>query len=385
MVGVLSTGLLSSAAGYVLTRREPVTLTLATGSEPTGGGRNLLITLWNELHPDITIVPREINSTTQDQFAKFTENRADIYNLDVIHIRRFADAGRIAPIAPRNDISLLGPVRRACEMEDGSGRLWAIPFNSDVGMLYRRVTDKRAADREPELRDILALDGFIGQLDTIGAQTDEAFVINVLEHALAQDPLILDQDGVLSTSLTQWQGALKPLAEAMRSGRIKTRTSEEDTIRAFQQEHLRYMRNWPVWFPGVDREERARPDTAEIRLSRLPIGILGGQNLAVAADSPHREAAEQVIHFLTDTPAQKLLATYGFAPTGLDAYIDAQLKETAPHLAMVRDAIEDARPRPMTAGYAEFAERFKEHTYAYLHRGEQLTQRFVNDIQEALK
>ncbi|MEU4623162.1 hypothetical protein AB0G04_24710 [Actinoplanes sp. NPDC023801] len=86
MVGVLSTGLLSSAAGYVLTRRDPVTLTLATGAEPTGGGRNLLITLWNELHPDITIVPREINSTTQDQFAKFTENRADIYNLDVIHI-----------------------------------------------------------------------------------------------------------------------------------------------------------------------------------------------------------------------------------------------------------------------------------------------------------
>ncbi|MEU4623161.1 ABC transporter-binding protein [Actinoplanes sp. NPDC023801] len=270
-------------------------------------------------------------------------------------------------------------------MNDGSGRLWALPFNSDVGMLYRRITDKRAPDKEPELRDVLALDGFIGQLDTIGAQTDEAFVINVLEHALAQDPLILDPEGVLSTSLTQWQGALTPLADAMRSGRIKARVSEEDTIRAFQQEHLSYMRNWPVWYPGVDREERARPDTAEIRLSRLPIGILGGQNLAVASDSPHREAAEEVIHFLTDTPAQKLLATFGFAPTGLDAYIDAQLKETAPHLAMVRDAIEDARPRPMKAGYADFARLFKEHTYAYLHRGEQLTQRFVQDIQEALK
>ena len=49
------------------------------------------------------------------------------------------------------------------------------------------------------------------------------------------------------------------------------------------------------------------------------------------------------------------------------------------------DAIEDARPRPMTPGYAGFARLFKEHTYAYLHRGEQLTQRFVQDIQEALK
>ncbi|SDT66094.1 ABC-type glycerol-3-phosphate transport system, substrate-binding protein [Actinoplanes derwentensis] len=384
-VGVLSTGLLSSAAGYLYTRSDPVTLTLATGAEPTGGGRSLLINLWNRLNPDITIALKVINSTTQDQYEKFTESPADIYNLDIIHIQRFAEAGRITPIEPQNDISLLAPVRRACRTDDESGRLWAVPFNSDVGMLFRRITDKRVADPEPELRDVLKLNGFIGQLDTVGPQTDEAFVINVLEHALAQDPLILDQEGVLSTSLTQWQGALKPLAEALRSGRIQSRTNEEDTIRAFKQENLRYMRNWPVWYPSVDRDERTEPGTAEIRLSRLPTGILGGQNLAIDTDTPHRVAAEKVINFLTDTSAQKLLATYGFAPTGLDAYIDEDLKLSAPHLAMVRNAVEDARPRPMHPRYAEFAQRFKEHTYAYLRRGDPLTQRFVQDIQEVLK
>ena len=121
------------------------------------------------------------------------------------------------------------------------------------------------------------------------------------------------------------------------------------------------MRNWPVWFPGIDRAERAEPDTAEIRLGRLPAGILGGQCLAVASDSEHREEAETgVIHFLTDTPAQKLLATFGFAPTGLDAYIDAGLQNAAPQgLAMVRNAVEAARPRPPEPGYAAFAQRFK--------------------------
>ncbi|MDI6098152.1 ABC transporter-binding protein [Actinoplanes sp. NEAU-A12] len=385
MVGVLSAGLLSSAAGYLLTRREPVTLTLATGTEPTGGGRNLLINLWNNLNPDIRIVPRLVNSTTQDQYAGFTEGGADIYNLDVIHIPRFAAAGRITPIEPRNALSLLGPVRKVCQVDDDSGRLWAVPFNSDVGMLFRRITDKSLPDSEPELRDVLSRERFVGQLDTTGPLTDEAFVINVLEHALAQDPLILDPEGVLSTSLTQWQGALKPLAEALRSGRVLTRTTEAATIQAFEEENLSYMRNWPVWFPGVDRAERAEPGTAAIRLSRLPIGVLGGQSLAIDSDTPHRGAAEEVIRFLTDTPAQKLLATYGFAPTGRDAYFDEQLKEAEPHLGMVRNAIEEARPRPMKPGYLDFSQRFKEHTYAYLHRGEQLTQRFVRDIQEALK
>ncbi|GAA1625946.1 extracellular solute-binding protein [Actinoplanes couchii] len=385
MVGTLSTGLLSSAAGYLLTRHEPVRLTLVTGGEPTGGGRNLLITLWNQLNPDIFIDAKIVPSTTYDQVEKFVATDADIYNLDLIHIPRFVVEERIEPITPRGDLSLLAPVQRVCQVDDGSGRLWAVPFNSDVGMLFRRIIDKRVADPEPELKDVLKLDGFIGQLATVGPQTDEAFVINVLEHALAQDPLILDQEGVLSTSLSQWQSALAPLADAMRSGRIKANPSEEDTIRQFRQENLRYMRNWPVWFPSVDREERARPTTAEIRLSRLPVGILGGQSLAISKDTRYREAAEKVIRFLTDTAAQKLLATYGFAPPGLDAYIDEELKVSQPHLDMVRNAINDSRPRPMHPRYPEFAQRFKEHTYAYLHRGEALTQRFAQDIQEVLK
>ena len=385
LAGVLTAGLLSSAAGYVFTRRDPVTLTLATGAEPTGGGRNLLINVWNDLHPDIRIVVREIPSSTQDQFAKFTANRSDIYNLDAIHIPRFAAAGRIEPIVPRNDSSLLPSVRRICQVEGETERLWAVPFNSDAGMLFRRVADKTAAPEVPDFRLVGLAPGFTGQLETVGAQTDEAFVVNVLEHALAQDDAILDPDGTLSFGLGQWKTALAPLADALRADRINAQTGEEDTIAAFRTGNLRYMRNWPVWFPGVDREERVKPDTAEIRLSPLPAGVLGGQNLAIDRDSPHREEAEQVIHFLTDTPAQKLLATYGFAPTGLDAYIDSELQRNVPHLRIVRDAVEDARPRPVHADYALFAQRFKDHTYAYLHRGEELTQRFITDIREVLQ
>ena len=385
IAGVLTAGVVSTSASFLLTRRESVTLTLATGSEPTGGGRELLTTLWNQQHPDVRIAVNEINSSTQDQFAKFTERPADIYNLDVIHIPRFAAAGRIVPIAPQNDISLLTPVRQVVRIPGENERLWAVPYNTDVGMLYRRVTDKRAADPEPDLRDVLAGGSFAGQLDTVGVATDEAFVVNVLEHALAQDDSILAPDGVVSFSLGQWRTALAPLAEALRRRRLWDEAGEADTNRAFQSNDLTYMRNWPVWFPGIDRAERAEPGTAEIRLGRLPAGILGGQCLAVSSESEHPEEAARVIHFLTDTPAQKLLATFGFAPTGLDAYIDAGLQNAAPQLAMVRNAVEAARPRPPQPGYAAFAQRFKEHTYAYLHRGEQLTQRFVRDLQEALQ
>ncbi|WP_229072263.1 extracellular solute-binding protein [Actinoplanes sp. DH11] len=385
VAGALTAGTLSTAAGYLFTRREPVKLVLTTGADATGA-RQLLINMWNRLHPDITIEVVEVNSSTQDQYAKFVETRADIYNLDVIHIPRFAEAGRITPLVPRNDATLLDPVQRVCAVENSPDEYWAIPFNTDVGMLFRRITDKRATDLAPSMDEVLAQGSLTAQLRTDGIATDEAFVVNVLEQALAQDEAILDAGGTVSFNLGQWKTALAPLADALRRRRVLPESSEETTIRTYNVRDARYMRNWPVWFPQVDRAERgSKAGTMEIRLGGLPVGILGGQSLAVASDSAHRDEAEQVIQFLTDEPAQKLLASFGFAPPGLDAYIDAGVQAVAPHVTTIRTAVEASRPRPMHPGYADFARAFKDHTFAYLYRDEELTQRFVDDLREALR
>ncbi|GAA2626503.1 type 2 periplasmic-binding domain-containing protein [Paractinoplanes durhamensis] len=387
LAGVLTAGMLSTAAGYFFTRRESITLTLATGVDATGA-RALLVTMWNELNPDTQIRVLEVNSSTRDQFDKFNETRADIFNLDAIHIPRFADEKKIVSFRPENDISLLGPIRRLCQ-RPGTDDYWAVPFNADVGMLFRRVTDKRA-DAEPTLAQVLTASAtgpvrFAGQLDTVSQQTDEAFVCNVLEHALAQDDAILDEAGVLSYGLGQWREALAPLATAIQHKRLVTAAGEADTTRAFQQDTLRWMRHWPVTLTSIERPERAKAGTAEIRLGRLPVGILGGQSLAISAATEHRDEAARAIHFLTDTPAQKLLASFGFAPTGVDAYTDAHLQDTLPQLNTIRYAVEGSRPRPMHPNYAEFARIFADHTRRHLHENEPLTQRFIQDIQEALR
>jgi multiple sugar transport system substrate-binding protein len=385
LAGVLAAGTLSTTAGYALTRRSPVRLTLATGADPTGA-RDLLIDMWNELHPDITVVAEVISSSTQDQYAKFTETRADIYNLDVIHIPRFVAAGRLTPISPGNQISLLAPLKRACLVDGSTDDYWAVPFNADVGMLFRRITDKRAIDDPPTLKEALAAGNrqLVGQLDTGGAQTDEAYVVNVLEHALAQDDAILGEDGTISFSLGQWRTALEPLAGTIQAKQVWAEAGEDPATATYSRQNVRYLRNWPVNFRQLDRSERLKPDTAEIRVGPLPVGILGGQNLAVAKDTEHRREAEQVIHFLTDTSAQRLLTSFGFAPTGLDAYIDPVLEAATPHLKAIRNAVDQSRPRPAHQNYAQFAKAFKEHTYAYLHQREPLAQRFIQDLQEAL-
>jgi multiple sugar transport system substrate-binding protein len=387
LAGALAAGMLSTAASYLLTRRESITLTLATGVDDSQGGRGELVTMWNELNPDTQIKPHEINSTTQDQFDKFSQIPADIFNLDVIHIPRFAAEGRIQAIDPQNDISLLPTVKRLCAVDETGSDFWAVPWNADVGMLYRRVSDRNSPAGEPTLKSMLTTPPgqFVGQLDTVGSQTDEAFVINVLEQALAQDDAILDADGVISTNLGQWVTALRPLREALRRKRVLAVAGEASTIDLFEARNVRYMRNWPVYFPAVDRSERNDPGTLEIAIGRLPIGIIGGQALAVSAHTRHRAEAARAIHFLTDTPAQKLLATYGFAPTGVDAYIDAGLQAARPELSLIRYAVEQSRPRPIHEGYAAFSDAFKRHVHDFLYAGRELSPQFIEDMKAALR
>lgn len=386
LAGVLAAGTMSTTATYLATRKSSFTLKLVTGDDPTGG-RRLLISMWNELNPNTTIDVEEVHSSTNDQFEKFTEKRADIYNLDVIHIPRFAKAGRIRSITPDGDISLLEPVRQVCQVTGSPGEYWALPFNTDVGMLFRRITDKLAQGDEPKLEQVLAgpPGQFVGQLATGGRQTDEAFVVNVLEHALAQDDAIISEDGIISFSLGQWRTALRPLAKAISQNLVLVAAGEEQTTEIFQKKDLRYMRNWPVGYRTLDRVERAKTNTAEIRIGPLPVGVLGGQSLGIAADTPHPEEAERAVRFLTDTPAQKLLATFGFAPTGIDAYTDPSVAAAIPYLGAIRNAVEGSRPRPIHHNYAEFAKKFKEHTEKYLHGDQELSEGFIRDIQETLR
>jgi ABC-type glycerol-3-phosphate transport system substrate-binding protein len=390
LAGVLTAGTLSTTAVYLSARTPSITLKLATGADSTGG-RRLLIDTWNELNPNTTIEMEEVPSSTNDQFEKFKEKRADIYNLDTIHIPRFAKAGRIRPVAPSDGISLLRPIRRICEVDGSPSEYWALPFNTDVGMLFRRIRDTHDRDRlPPTLKHVLAEpatspEQFVGQLTTGGMQTDEAFVVNVLEHALAQDNTILADDGTISSNFGQWRNALQRLADAIRENRVLAEAGEERTTQTFRDKNLRYMRNWPGAYRALDRSERAKLDTVEIRVSPLPVGILGGQSLGIAEDTPHRAEAERAVRFLTDIPAQKLLASFGFAPTCIEAYTDPSVQTAIPHLDDVRNAVEGSRPRPIHHNYAEFSKKFKEYTYEYIHGTRDLSEEFGRDIKGALR
>jgi multiple sugar transport system substrate-binding protein len=374
LAGALISGALSAGANHLFVDGYRTPLTLRSGTDPTGT-RGLLVKLWNQARPQAPIDYQEIPGSTGDQFNTFTDTEAaDIYNLDAIHIKRFSTLGRgLRKVALPPGQTFLEPLKRVCLSDDGN-RLWATPLNADVGMLFRRTGPGEPDGESPGLTSVLAAGvagkpHFIGQL-AWRKENEEAFVVNVMEHALAQDPGLVRPGGSWQFPFARWNTALQPLKNALRDKSVATAPNEADTTAAFKQPSLKYMRNWPLELGTADRSERKRDTTGGVQLATLPSGILGGQYLAISASCSHPEVAEEAVRFLTGLTAQRLLATAGFMPTSLEIYNKKQNTVLIPHLQTMRNAIEGSRARPVHRNYPEFSKQFAAAVLTYLTGGD---------------
>lgn len=398
LIGALFTGTMSAAAAYLTPGGRsvaPVTLNLVTGADPTGA-RALLIDMWNTVNPRTRVNPIVVVGDTFDQMRAMIgyaqSGAADIINLDSIHIARFAEQDLITEIELRNVEVFLPNALRSSVVPGEPGRYWGAPFNADVGMLFTRLSDPAPVRTAEERKLSGVLDGltagsgrFAGQLSASSSASEEAFVVNVLEHALAYDDGILNENGVPEYDLRRWEDALTPIRTAIKGGRVVRSGTEADTRDAFRTDGLPYMRNWPVKYRELQQAQDQAVHESRIHLQSLPIGILGGQCLTLSKLSRHAGRAMEFIHFLVDEPAQKVLAAHGLPPTRSAPYSDANLVAFIPHLDRIRGAIEDGRPRPIHPRYEQFAAVVVEHVKRLFEEDGELPSRFIDEMAAALK
>jgi multiple sugar transport system substrate-binding protein len=397
LIGAITCSTLTAAVTYFLPGGRvapPVGLRLLTGADPTGG-RKLLFDMWNGANPDAAVEVHIAEGSTDDQKKLMIDaaanGAADLLNLDIINIQEFAGARLISPFQLNRGL-FVDRTLQAGQVAGDPRQFWAAPFNTDVGMLFERIRAGGAAPAEhpdlPEVLDQLISAGsqdFVGQVGPGSSASDEAFVVNVLEHAMARDSAILDSAGVPVYDLGRWQRALAPLRNAIVDRRIRPADNEGTSLTAFMTEpRPRFMRNWPVQYR--DLQQRDDPDVREgrIRVHPLPGGILGGQSLALVATSRHQARARKLIDFLTGDEAQKVLAAHGLAPTRVAAYTDPNLKAFIPHLETIRGAVENARLRPIHQNYGRFARAVVKHVRPLLADGAELPSMFIDEIRDAL-
>ena len=295
----------------------------------------------------------------------------DILQLDVIWTPEFAAAGWILPLdryAPPVDSFFPASIRA----NQWDGRLYALPWFADVGMLYWRTDVLGRAPRDfDELarvaqtaRDAGLPFGMVWQ----GARY-EGLVTVFVEHLGGFGGEILDDSGRVRVDSDAAVRALRFMRASLDDDpRLVPRTAlawhEEETRFAFQNGQAALMRNWPYAYPLLQDSARSRVagrfDIAPMPAAPggTPTATLGGGQLAINAFSEHPDAAYRLIEFLL-RPEQMLerARVVGQYPTRPALYADSAAAEALPvPAASALRILSHARPRPVTPVYTELSQ-----------------------------
>lgn len=397
------------------------TIVMVTGEDITPGRRREeLIKAWNDQHPQgpavrLVSLPGGADAENSQMLAaqQLGSCLYDVLSLDVVWTPEFIRAGYLEPFPPGQFDQHAFLPKTWATGTGRDGRQYAIPFSSDVGLLfYRKDIVKRPPRTWDELRRMttaaalrrLSGPGPAGLVTQLADY--EGLTVNGMEAVWNAGGTIEERSGRIVVDAAAARGLRDLTAGVTSSPSLILKDSaefrESDSLTAFIQGRALFLRNWPYAYPVIatDPVMKDRFGVAELpgpAPGAVPgAGALGGQDLAIPKNAPHKDDARRFIAFLT-APAQqqRLYACSGYVPVRIAAYQDiaacsqltgerpADPRESAEvNAGQLRDlasiltrAIDRARERPDVLNYPGFSRAF----HRYLH--DALTQR--GDIEAA--
>jgi multiple sugar transport system substrate-binding protein len=300
----------------------------------------------------------------------------DLLALDVIWVAEFARAGwlrELTHLLPSTDRADLfpGPLAAAT----WQGRVYALPWFADAGLLYYRADLLARHDLAPPCtwddlvaaaRAVPSVQGFVWQ----GKQY-EGLVCNALEFIWSHGGAAPPDPGANDATQRGLKFMRSLVTEGVSPPYVTTLTEEPARV-VFGRGDALFLRNWPYAWRLLERLGSAV--RGRVGVSALPHGsgersaaALGGWLLGVNAFSTRTAAAERLAAFLAAPRAQKALAlAYGYSPPRRSLYDDAELAAAQPFVASLRAILELARPRPVSPYYVALSQTLQSEFSAVL-------------------
>jgi multiple sugar transport system substrate-binding protein len=341
-------------------------------------------------NPGVIVESQTLPASTDEQHQFYVTNleaRAsdfDVFALDVIWPPEFARAGSassstdgdteqqrgwlldLTPYFPQADLSEMipGPV----EADRFNGRLYAVPWYVDAGMLYYRkdLLDKHGFAAPATFEELMVaaktilerennpqLHGFIWQ----GRQY-EGLVCVTLEYIWGNGGDVIAGDGrvaIADAPAVEALAFMRRLVEEKVSPPLVTTADEEMTRHIFGSGRAIFMRNWPYAY-SLMQDAANSPVRGKLGITVMPhfeggksAATLGGWQLGVNRFSRQKEAAVALVKSLMRRESQKYLTLHtGLKPAWKDLYADPELVAAQPFVARLLPVMLTARPRPVT-------------------------------------
>ncbi|MDZ5078588.1 extracellular solute-binding protein [Nesterenkonia sp. HG001] len=306
----------------------------------------------------------------------------DIMSLDPPFIPELAEPGFLAPIpegvAERTTSDTLEGALAGAMWHD---ELVAVPFWANTQLLWYResVVEEAGLDMDEPVTWEQIMDVAEEQDKHLSVQGIRAESMTVWLNALveSQDVSILVDPSAaseeLETNLDSEAGraaaeVLHRIGSEGLGGPGIASMDENQSMLLFQRDEGSFMLNWPfVWAATNAAAEEGTVDADlpdDIGWAQYPrmdadtpsAPPLGGINLGVGAESEHPELAYEAIECIVAPENQaEYFVTNGNPPSSEAAFDDARVEEDYPMADEIREALDNAAPRPQTPYYNEIS------------------------------
>jgi multiple sugar transport system substrate-binding protein len=307
----------------------------------------------------------------------------DVFSIDIIYPAQFSSAGwtkeitdTMWPASARSNY-LQGPIK-GCTYQ---GKIWAVPFRTDLGVLYHRTDIVKTAPTTWD--DLTTMSqsfapskvkyGYVWQ----GSQY-EGLVCDFVEVLYSYGGSVLDPNDATKVTvnspeaaqalakMASWVGTISPAAVT---------TYQEDQARAtWQSGASAFMRNWPYAI-ALGNDPKNSTIAGKFDISALPYGTsgqvghsaIGGWNLAISNYSKNPDAAWEFVQYLISADAQKTTAINASLTVTLQSiYTDPSVLAKQPLFGKLGPILQNALPRPVSAKYTDVSTAIQQRVHSAL-------------------
>lgn len=361
-------------AGLANRREGPITFALAGPDVSVGRQQVALARRWEEeaggsQRVEVVELTAGADQQRSELAALLQDGRGfDVLSLDVAWMTEFARFGylRSLPAAeldaqPDSTRFLRRPLE-SCWVDE---QLWAVPYTTNAGLLYRNLEVLGKLGRNPDVpvtswRHLQTLAEATGEPEFEGGVLDgyvtqlanyEGLTVNVLEAVWDAGGDIVTEDGEVTAAEPEAVAGLARLVEGLAGGWIPRSAlgfREEESRLEFQKGQVLFMRNWPYAYRALNAP--GAPLAGLVEVGKLPgPSALGGQNLAISRNAANQGTALGFIKFMVrEDNQQQLFGEGGFPSVLQSVYDDAEVRRAHPYTGLLRASVESARQRPRT-------------------------------------
>jgi multiple sugar transport system substrate-binding protein len=352
-------------------------VTICMGKD-TGGDVTAAVKAFNAQNNGVTAKMLEFSTSADEQRQQFVQRQeaksgeCDVFSSDVIWTAEFASQKWLYDLTPYVDTRRDEVIPATLETATFEGKVWGMPQQTDAGFLYYRTDQVKTKPTtwQQVYTQAASTKGLVYQ----GAPY-EGLTCNYLELAFAAGGQVLSDDGKKSVIDSPANvKALQLMVDGVKKGiaaRGVTTYMEEESRRYFESGKATFMRNWPYAYA---LGEKAPAVKGKFDVMPFPsfegggkAGILGGHNQVVSVYSKNPGAALKWIDYITGTENQKRqMLDFSQSATLKAIYDDADIKKKYAFASQLRDAISQAKSRPVSPVYPQVSQAIYQNVNAAL-------------------